>query len=83
MSNLEFSRAPQREGHIKLHGPAAFVGMRKAGQLAAEALDMLAPHVRPGVTTEQLDDLTLEFALDHGAFPARSRCARAISSTSM
>ena len=70
MSNLEFSRAPQREGQIKLHGAAAFHGMRKAGQLAAEALDMLVPHVKPGVTTEQLDDLTLEFALDHGAFPA-------------
>jgi methionyl aminopeptidase len=44
--------------------------MRKAGQLAAEALDMLVPHVRPGVTTEYLDDLVLEFALDHGAMPA-------------
>ena len=70
MSNLEFGRAPPREGQIKLHGPDAFAGMRKAGQLAAEALDMLVPHVRPGVTTEYLDDLVLEFALDHGAMPA-------------
>jgi methionyl aminopeptidase len=70
MSNLEFSRAPQREGQIKLHGPDAFAGMRKAGQLAAEALDMLVPHVRPGVTTEYLDDLILDFALNHGALPA-------------
>jgi methionyl aminopeptidase len=44
--------------------------MRKAGQLAAEALDMLAKHVEPDVTTEALDDLVLEFALDHGAHPA-------------
>jgi methionyl aminopeptidase len=70
MSNLEFGRAPAREGQIKLHGPDAFAGMRKAGRLAAEALDMLIPHVRPGVTTEHLDDLVLEFALDHGAMPA-------------
>jgi methionyl aminopeptidase len=30
-------------------------GMRRAGRLAAEVLDVLAPHVKPGVTTEELD----------------------------
>lgn len=70
MSNVEVGRAPDRDGKIKLHGPEAFEGMRKAGQLAAEALDMLTEHVEPGVTTETLDELVLEFALDHGAYPA-------------
>jgi methionyl aminopeptidase len=70
MSNVEVGRAPDRDGKIKRHGPEAFEGMRKAGQLAAEALDMLAKHVEPDVTTEALDDLVLEFALDHGAYPA-------------
>jgi methionyl aminopeptidase len=72
MSNLEVSRgrADQRDGRIRLHGPEAFAGMRKAGQLAAEALDMLAPHVKPGVSTERLDDLVFEFAMDHDAIPA-------------
>jgi methionyl aminopeptidase len=59
-----------REGQVPLHGPEAFVGMRKAGQLAAAALDMLVPHVKPGVTTERLDQLALAFALDNGAIPA-------------
>jgi len=70
MSNVEVGRAPDRDGKIKLHGPEAFEGMLKAGQLAAQALDMLTEHVRPGVTTETLDELALEFALDHGAYPA-------------
>lgn len=70
MSNLEITRASQREGHIKLHGPEAFAGMRKAGRLAAEALDMLVSHVKPGVTTERLDDLVYEFAVAHKAVPA-------------
>jgi methionyl aminopeptidase len=70
MNNLEFGRAPQRDGKITLHGPDAFAGMRKAGQLAAEALDLLVPYVVPGVTTERLDDLVFEFAMDHGAIPA-------------
>jgi methionyl aminopeptidase len=70
MNNLEFGRALQRDGKITLHGPDAFAGMRKAGRLAAEALDMLVPHVVPGVTTARLDDLAFEFAMDHGAIPA-------------
>ena len=72
MSNLQTSRAapPASEGQIRLHGPEAFAGMRKAGQLAAEALDMLVPWVKPGVSTDKLDTLVLEFALDHGALPA-------------
>jgi methionyl aminopeptidase len=71
MSNVELSRTSLREtGNIKLHGAEAFAAMRKAGRLAAEALDMIGPYVRPGVTTEELDDRVLEFALDHGAVPA-------------
>jgi methionyl aminopeptidase len=31
--------------------------MRVAGRLTAEVLDMLTPHVRPGVTTDELDRL--------------------------
>ena len=59
-----------RNGQIKLHGAEAFEGMRKAGQLTARALDILVPEVRPGVTTEALDRLSVEFARDHGAIPA-------------
>ncbi len=75
-SNLQLGRqsAPASEangeGPIRLHGPEAFVAMRKAGRLAAEALDLLVPHVKAGVTTQRLDDLVLEFALDHKAVPA-------------
>jgi len=70
MANVEVGRAPDRDGKIKLHGPEAYEGMRNAGRLAAEALDMLTEHVKPGVTTETLDELVLEFAIDHGAHPA-------------
>ena len=59
-----------RDGTIKLHGPEAFEAMRKAGRLAAETLDELAPLVRPGVTTAALDDFVRSFTLDHGAMPA-------------
>ena len=55
---------------VVIHGPEGFEGMRKAGRLVAECLDMLTPHVVPGVTTERLDDLARAFILDHGAVPA-------------
>lgn len=68
---IDASEAPARySSKIKLHGPEAFAGMRKAGKLAAECLDMLAPHVVPGVLTSTLDDLAREFVLDHGGTPA-------------
>jgi len=70
MQNLEVARAREREGVIRLHGPEAFAGMRRAGQLAAAALDLVTPMVRPGVSTQQLDDLVFTFAMDNGAIPA-------------
>ncbi len=59
-----------RTGAIKLHRPEDFEGMRRAGRLAAQCLDMLAPHVEPGVTTGELDRRAFEFVMDHGALPA-------------
>jgi methionyl aminopeptidase len=70
MSNVEVNRGASRDGKIPLYGAEAFAAMRNAGRLAAEALDMLVPVVQPGVTTRQIDDLVLAFALDHGALPA-------------
>jgi len=62
--------ADVRTGQIKLHRPEDFEGMRRAGRLAAECLDMLTPHVVPGVVTADLDRMAREFILDHGALPA-------------
>ncbi len=59
-----------RDGTIKLHGPAAFEGMRRAGRLAAEILDAIAPMVRPGVSTGEIDDEVRRLTLAGGAVPA-------------
>ncbi|MGJ3265420.1 MAG: type I methionyl aminopeptidase [Salinarimonas sp.] len=62
----------RRTGHKQppIHGAEAFEAMRRAGQLTAKALDLMMAHVVPGVTTEALDKLAFEFAMDHGAYPA-------------
>ena len=55
---------------ITLHAPEDFAGMRAAGRLAAQTLDMITPHVRPGVTTGALDQLIHDHMIGHGAVPA-------------
>jgi methionyl aminopeptidase len=40
---------------ISIKTSADVAAMRIAGRLASEVLDLLTPHVKPGVTTEQLD----------------------------
>lgn len=45
--------------------------MREAGRLAAQVLDMIGPHVRPGVTTDELNTLCHEYMVDTlGTTPA-------------
>ena len=71
MTYVDAACAPLRKtGQIKIHGADAFEGMRKAGRLAAECLDMLVAEIKPGVTTERIDRLVYEFGSDHGALPA-------------
>lgn len=71
MSYVQAAEAPDRNtGMIKVHQAEAFAGMRKAGQVAAGCLDMLAGEVREGVTTGRLDDLARQYLFDHGAIPA-------------
>ncbi|MEM1371661.1 MAG: type I methionyl aminopeptidase [Pseudomonadota bacterium] len=70
MSNSAETTTRPDQSDIKIHDPSDYAGMRKAGQLAATALDMLVAHVRPGVTTLELDGLILDFARQHGAIPA-------------
>ena len=59
-----------RHGNIKLHGPEGFAGMRAAGRCAAEILDALVPHVVPGVTTRQIDEIVFAEMRARGAIPA-------------
>ena len=59
-----------RSSTIKIYSADDFEGMRIAGRLVAEALDMIVPYVVPGVTTGRLDDLIREYTLDRGGVPA-------------
>ena len=56
---------------INLKTPAEIEKMREAGRLAAEVLQVVAPHVKPGVTTEELDRICHDHIVRvQGAIPA-------------
>lgn len=69
-SDLIDDTAPLRDGNIRQHGPEAFAKMRAAGQLAAATLDLLVDVVKPGVTTEAIDNIVRRNFLKQGAVPA-------------
>jgi len=57
-------------GAIRLYGPDAFEGMRKACQLTARCLDEIWPLIKPGVTTNEIDRFVFEFGMKNDALPA-------------
>jgi methionyl aminopeptidase len=56
---------------IKIKNAEEIEKMRVAGQLAADVLEMIEPHVKEGVTTEELDQLCHKFITEtQNAIPA-------------
>ncbi|MDY0916341.1 type I methionyl aminopeptidase [Pseudomonas viridiflava] len=56
---------------ITLKTPEDIEKMRIAGRLAAEVLEMIGPHVKPGVTTEELDRICHDYIVnEQQAIPA-------------
>ncbi len=65
-----FEAARRSAVAVTIHDADSFEGMRRAGRLVAEVLDLLVPEVKPGVTTAYLDKLAYEYTCDHGGIPA-------------
>jgi len=56
---------------VTIKTPDEIEKMRVAGRLAAEVLEMIEPHVRPGVTTDELDRICHRHIVEHQqAIPA-------------
>ena len=57
--------------NIKLKTPEQVAKMRTAGRLAAEVLEMIEDHIRPGVSTGELDRICHEYIVnEQRAIPA-------------
>jgi methionyl aminopeptidase len=55
---------------IILKTPQQIEGIRKAGQLTRDVLDMLTEKVTPGITTNQIDCWIYDYTVAHGGKPA-------------
>ena len=65
-----FEAARKAHFAVTLHPVTDFEGMRRAGRLAAEVLDLMVPLVKPGATTAALDKVAYDYIVSHGAVPA-------------
>ncbi len=59
-----------RLGEADVKDADTIARMRVASKIAAQALEEVGRHVRPGVTTDLLDKVGHEFMVSHGAYPS-------------
>jgi methionyl aminopeptidase len=59
-----------KTGEPDVKSPEIIERMRVAGRIAAQALEEVGRHIRPGVTTDELDVIGHEFLLAHDAYPS-------------
>lgn len=55
---------------IKLKEDKDIAGIKKAGRLALDTLDIVESKLRPGMTTDEINTLVHEFTISNGATPA-------------
>ena len=59
-----------RKYNIRIKKAADIDGIRKAGRLVLETLDLVESKIRPGITTDELNSLAHDFTIKNGATPA-------------
>lgn len=55
---------------IRLKKPKDIEGIRKAGRLVLETLDLVESKIKPGMITDEINTLVHEFTINKGAIPA-------------
>jgi methionyl aminopeptidase len=59
-----------RKYKIRFKSPEDIEGIRKAGRLALDTLDLAESIIRPGITTEEINTVVHEFTIKNHAIPA-------------
>jgi methionyl aminopeptidase len=66
----EEQRVYARKNRIQLKTPEQIEGIRLAGKLVIETLNLVEAHIRPGITTDAINTLVHEFTIKNHAIPA-------------
>jgi methionyl aminopeptidase len=60
----------RRKRNIVIKTEEQIEGIRRASRLTSEILDLLEDYIRPGITTQEIDDWVHEYTVAQGAIPA-------------
>lgn len=62
--------APAKNTKGDVRTPEEVTKIRAAGKIAAQAIEMVGSHAKPGITTDELDRIGHEFLLANNAYPS-------------
>ena len=65
-----FHDGPERVTASDVKSPETVEKIRRAGRIAADAIAECAKHIRPGVTTDELDRIAHDYIISQGAYPS-------------
>ncbi|MCP2030763.1 methionyl aminopeptidase [Okibacterium sp. HSC-33S16] len=63
-------KSPAKYTGTDVYSPEDIERIRRAGRIAADAIALVGENVRPGVTTDQLDEIGHRYLIDHYAYPS-------------
>ena len=63
-------KAPAAYTGSDVYSPEDIERIRRAGRIAADAIALVGDNVRPGVTTDQLDEIGHRYLVEHNAYPS-------------
>jgi methionyl aminopeptidase len=62
--------APAKYTGSDVKSPEQVAKIRRSGRIAAQAIELVGEHAKPGVTTDELDRIAHEFLISQGAYPS-------------
>ena len=62
--------APAKYTGSDVKTPEQVAKIRRSGKIAAQAIELVGEHAKPGVTTDELDRIAHEFLISQGAYPS-------------
>lgn len=62
--------APSRFSGSDIYDEDAIALIRESGKIAADAIALVGAHIRPGITTDELDGIGHDYLVARGAYPS-------------
>ncbi|RLB17549.1 MAG: methionine aminopeptidase [Deltaproteobacteria bacterium] len=70
MDRVDVKRMYAEKYRIRLKDAQDVEGIKRAGRLVVDTLDLAERHIKPGIKTDDINKLVHDFTVKHGAMPA-------------